>query len=181
VLRRCHADREGKADFVTHAPADRGRDVCRCSEEVDGTGDVEEGLVDRDPLDPGSEIVEDGDDVVAKLLVPPEVTADEDEVSAELAGPPPRHPAADAETPGFVGGREHDAPSDRDGPVPERRLQQLFDGRVEGIEVGVQDRRPPGRRRFHPPKPSRTYVRLPGVPNLLVRRIWAYPARQHGS
>jgi hypothetical protein len=38
----------------------------------------------------------------------------------------------------------------------------LLDRRVKGIEIGMQDRRPPEWRRFHTWHRSRTYVRFPG-------------------
>jgi hypothetical protein len=38
----------------------------------------------------------------------------------------------------------------------------LLNGRVKGIEVGMQNRRPP-RWRYHPGEYSRTYVRFPAT------------------
>ena len=59
--------------------------------------------------------------------------------------PPPRHAAVHAERLGLVGGREHHAAADRDRLAAKRRVEQLLDRRVEGVEIGVQD----GRRGFH--------------------------------
>ena len=87
--------------------------------------------------------MKDGHDIVAELLVVAEVATDEEEITAKLAGPPPRHAAADAIAPGFVRRRQHHTAPDSDGPVPQGRVQQLLNGRVEGIEVGMQDRRRP--------------------------------------
>ena len=141
VLGAGNPDRERKADFVPDASTDRDGDLGGRPEEVDSAGDVEERLVDGDALDPGSEVVKDGHDLVAELLVAVEVATDEGEVGAEFAGRPPGHAAAHAVLSGFVGGGEHDATPDRDGPAPQRRVQQLLHRGVERIEVGVQDRR----------------------------------------
>ena len=156
-----HADRQGQSDLAADAAADGGRDLARCPEEVDGAAHVKEGLIYGDPLDSGSELGEDGHDIVAELLVALEVSTDEVEIPAELAGLPPWHAAADAVAPGLIRGGQHNTAAHRDGPVPQRWVQQLLDGRVEGIEVGVQDGRPPERRKFHTAYGNRTDVRFP--------------------
>ena len=118
-------------------------DLGGCSEEMDGSGHIEESLIDRHPLDSRGEVMEDGHDIVAEPLVTVEVASDEKEITAKLAGPPPWHPAADAVAPGFVRCCQHHAAAHCDGPVPQRRVQELLNRRVERIEVGVQDRRLP--------------------------------------
>ena len=84
------------------------------------------------------------------------MAADEDELRAELARPPSRHAAADAEGLGLVGGGEHDAAADGDRLAAQRRVEQLLDRGVEGVEVGVED----GGGRFHPDGPGRHSKRL---------------------
>jgi len=161
MLGPSHTNRQRQTDFVADASADGGRDLARRSEKTDGAPHIEEGLVDRDPLDSRGEVREDGHDIVAKLLVALEVATDEQEFSAELASLPPWHATADAIASGFIRcGQDHTA-ANRDGPVPQGGVQQLLDGRVEGIEVGMQDGRPPARRKFHTGQGSRTYVRFP--------------------
>ena len=106
--------------------------------------------------------MEDGHDIVAELLVAVEVATDEKEVAAELTGTPTWHTTTDAVAPGFIRSGQHHTSAYGDGPVPQRRIQELLNRRVEGIEVGVQDCRPPDWRRFHRWQISRTCVRLPG-------------------
>jgi hypothetical protein len=66
------------------------------------THDVGEGLVDRDTLDQGREVVEYLHRGVAQPRVFLEMTADEDELRAELAGAPSRHAALHPERLGLV-------------------------------------------------------------------------------
>jgi hypothetical protein len=160
VLGAGHANRQGQTDLLSDPSAEGSRDVRRRSEEVDGTCHVKEGLVDRHPLDARGEVMEYRHHLVAEFLVAAEVTSDEEKVAAQLARPPARHPGPDAIGPGLVGGRQHHAAAHGDGPFPQGRVQELLDGRVEGVQVGVKDRRP-ARSRHHAPETSRTYVRFP--------------------
>ena len=108
-------------------------------------GDVGKGLVDGDPLDQRREIAEHLDGGVAQPLVLLEMAADEDELRAELARPPPRHPAAHPERLGLVGGGQHDPAADGDRLAAQRRVEQLLDRGVEGVQVRMED----GGCRFH--------------------------------
>jgi hypothetical protein len=56
-----------------------------------------------------------------------------------LPGAPPGHAASDAEGARFVGGREHDAAADRNRLAAQARIEQLFDGRIESVEVRVEN------------------------------------------
>jgi hypothetical protein len=134
-----HADRYRKPDFGPHSLPDGLRDVGRRPEEVDGTGDVKERFVDRDALDERREVIEDGHDFVGESLVFAEVPADELQAGAQLRGSPPRHPGHDAEWLGLVRRGQHNASAYRDWLAAKRRIEKLFDRRVEGIEVGVED------------------------------------------
>ena len=75
-----------------------------------------------------------------------EMAADEDELGTQRARLPPRHAAADPERLGFVGRGEHDPAADGDRLAAQRRVEQLLDRGIEGIEVGMED----GGCRFHP-------------------------------
>jgi len=86
---------------------------------VDGAGYVEKCFIDRHALDSRGEVMKDGHDIVAELLVTAEVATDENEITAKLASPPPWHAAADSVTPGFVRRREHHTATDGDGSVPQ--------------------------------------------------------------
>ena len=109
------------------------------AEEVDGPGHVEKGFVDRDPLHPRSEIAKDVDDLVAQALILMELSADEAQAGAEAARPPARHSGLNPEGSGLVGRRQHHTTADRNRQTPQGRIEQLLDGRIERIEVGVQD------------------------------------------
>jgi hypothetical protein len=50
-----------------------------------------------------------------------------------------RHPAAHAQNPGLVGCGQHDAATDGNRLAPERRVEQLLDRGIEGIEIRMQD------------------------------------------
>ena len=114
--------------------------------------DVGKGLVDGNPLDEGREIAEHLDGGVAQPLVVLEMAADKNELRTELARPPSRHAAADPEGLGFVGSGKHDPAADGDRLAAQRRVEQLLDRGIEGIEVRMED----GGCRFHPECSSRT-------------------------
>ena len=88
---------------------DRGGDRRRRPEEVRRARDVEERLVDRDPLHRRREVAEDRHHLVAQPLVLLEVPPDEDQVGAELPRLPSGHPALHAESLGLVRRRQHHA------------------------------------------------------------------------
>src|SRR6185503_12021383 len=102
-------------------------------------GNVGEGLVDGDALYVRREIAQDSDGGVAEPLVFVEVSADKHEVGTELPRAPSRHAASYAECPRFVGGREHHAAADRNRLAAQARVKQLFDRRIKGIEVRVEN------------------------------------------
>jgi hypothetical protein len=52
---------------------------------------------------------------------------------------PAWHAASYAEGPCFVGGRENDAAPDRNRLAAQARVEQLFDRRIEGVEVRVKN------------------------------------------
>src|SRR4029450_7417112 len=102
-------------------------------------GNVGEGLVDRDALYGRREIAQDSDGGVAEPLVFVEMSADKNEVGTELPRAPARRAASYAEGPRFVGGRENDPAADRNRPAAQARVKQLFDRRIKGVEVRVEN------------------------------------------
>ena len=112
-------------------------------------GDVGKGLVDGDALDERREVAQHLDRGIAQPLVLLEMAADENELRAELARPPSRHAAVHAEGLGLVGRREHDPAADRDRLAAQRRIEQLLDRGIEGVEIGMED----GGDRVHPDNP----------------------------
>src|SRR5262245_28073200 len=107
---------------------------------------IGEGLVDGDALDEGRVIVEHVDGGIAKPLIVLEMTTDENQVRAKLARPPAWHAAAYSKCLGFVRRREDDSTADGNGLATQRRVEQLLDRRIEGIEIRVED----GGCCFHP-------------------------------
>jgi hypothetical protein len=101
---------------------------------------VGEGLVDRDPLHQRREIPEDPDRRIAQTLILVEMAAHEGELRAEAAGAPSRHAALDAEGPGLIRSRQHDATANGDRPSAQGRVEQLLDRGVESIEVRMENR-----------------------------------------
>src|SRR5438477_12440318 len=102
-------------------------------------GHVGEGLVDGDALDGRREIAQDSDGGVTEPLVFVEMSADKHEVGTELPRAPSRHAASYAEGPRFVRGREHDAAADRNRLAAQARVKQLFDRRIKGVEVRMEN------------------------------------------
>jgi hypothetical protein len=56
-----------------------------------------------------------------------------------LSRAPSRHAASYAEGPRFVGSREHDAAADRNRLAAQARVEQLFDRRIKGVEIRVEN------------------------------------------
>src|SRR3954464_3199725 len=100
---------------------------------------VGEGLVDGDALDGRREIAQYSDGRVPEPLVFVEMSADKNKVGTELPRAPSRHAASHTEGPRFVGGRENDAAADRSRLAAQARVEQLFDRRIKGIEVRVEN------------------------------------------
>src|SRR5687767_8212189 len=100
---------------------------------------VGEGLVDGDALDGRREIAQDSDGGVAEPLVFVEMSADKHEAGTELPRAPSRHAASYAEGPRFIGGRENDAAADRNRLAAQARVKQLFNRRIKGVEVRVEN------------------------------------------
>ena len=86
-LARRNADRARQPELVEHPAAHGYRDFGTCAEEAQGTGQIEERLVERDPLDDGRECVENFVDSLAVRTVEGVVAAHEDGVGAQPASP----------------------------------------------------------------------------------------------
>src|SRR5690349_9089212 len=103
------------------------------------SGHVGERLVDRDALDVRCEVAQDADGRVAEALVFVKVSADKHEVRTELPRPSSRHTAVDAEGARFIRSGEHDSAADGDRLASQPRIEQLFDRRVEGVEISMKN------------------------------------------
>jgi hypothetical protein len=146
MLRARDADRNRQAKLRAHTAPHRFRDFRRRAEQARGAGDIGEGFVDGDALDGRREIAQHVDGGVAEPLIVLEMAADENELRTKLARAPSGHAAANAEGSGLIRSREHHAAADGDRLAPQRRIEQLLDRGIEGVEVRVEDRG----LRFHP-------------------------------
>src|SRR6202049_4023033 len=86
----------------------------------------------------------------AQPLVVLEMAADKGELRTEFACLPSRHAAADPEGLGFVRSGKHNPTPYGDGLAAQRRVEQLVDRGIEGIQVCMED----GGCRFHPDRSS---------------------------
>ena len=121
--------------------AQAGGDLDRGAGDAPQAADVEERLVDRQPLDERRGVVEHLEHRLAGVGVGLEPRRHDDGVGAQPPGLAPAHRRAHAERLGLVAGGEHDAAADDDRPAAQRGVVALLDRRVEGVEVGVQDGR----------------------------------------
>ena len=106
--------------------------------------DVEEGLVDRQPLDEGRGVGEHFEHRLARLGVRRHARLHDDGAWAQPARLARVHRGADAVRLGFVARGEHDSHPDDDRAAAQARVVALLDRRVEGIEVRVEDCRRSG-------------------------------------
>jgi hypothetical protein len=141
VLGARHPDRDRQPELVAHAPAHGLRDDRGGAKQMLGPGHVGESLVDRDALDQRRVVVEDADRGVAEARIVLVVAGNEDELRAKLLRLPAGHAAAHAEGLGLVRCREYHAAADRDRLAAQMRIEELLHRGIEGIEIGMQDRR----------------------------------------
>ena len=111
-----------------------------------GASNVSKGLVNGNSFDERGEVIEHRDGGIAQPLVVLEVTINEGQLRAEFARQTARHATPNAEDLSFVRRGEHDTAPDRDWLAAQRRVEQLLDRGIEGIQVSVKD----GSRGFHP-------------------------------
>ena len=153
-------DGEREADVGEHVRPQLAGDLRGRPEQVLRTPDVEERLVDRDRLDERGDVAEAREDGVARLRVGLHPGLDHDRLGTQHPGLPTVHRRADPAALRLVATGEHDAAPHDDGAAPEARLVALLDGRVERVEVGVEDRRAACGRRGHGWIVERTHVRV---------------------
>src|SRR5499425_2313478 len=92
----CHADRDWKAKLRSHTTTYRSRDLRRRTEQVGAPHNVSKGLVDGNPFDERSEIIEHIDGSIAQPLVILEMPSDKDQLWTQLTSPAARHTATDS-------------------------------------------------------------------------------------
>jgi hypothetical protein len=140
-----HADRDREPELRPHAASNRLRNFGGRTKEMGAPRDVGKGLVDGNPFDERCEITQHLDRGVAQPLVLREMAADKSELRTELARTPSRHPAVDPEGLGFVRSGKHNPATHGDRPATQRRIEQLLDRGIEGVQIRMKD----GGYRFH--------------------------------
>ena len=139
-LRARDADGDRQPDLLEDGAAEPERDLARSPRDPLEPADVEERLVDRDALDDGRDVVEHAEDGLARVDVGAEAGLDDDRLRAQAPRPRLAHRGADAVRLRLVARGEDDAAADDHRSAAQARIVALLDRRVEGVEVGVEDR-----------------------------------------
>ena len=139
-LRAPAADRHGEPDALARVASEPRCDLSRRPGDPLEPGDVEERLLERDPLDARGMVVEDAEERLARLDVRLEAGSDDNEMRTEPPGLRPAHRTADPVAARLVARRQHDPAAHDDRPAAEARIVPLLDGREERVGVGVEDR-----------------------------------------
>jgi len=138
-----HARRRREAELGADGLADGRRDGRSVAEERAARGHVEEGLVQREPLDERRVAAEDLEHVGADLGVARAPRRHDDRLGASPEGLGHGHRGAGAPRAGRVRRRgDHAAArraADQHGLAAEARVVELFDRREEGVHVDVED------------------------------------------
>ena len=138
----------GSPTCSQHRRAQPAGDLDRRARDAAQPADVEEGLVDREPLDERRRVLEHREHRLARVEVRVDPRRDDHGVRAQPPRLPPAHRAAHAERLGLVARGEDDAAADDHRAAAQRRVVALLDGRVERVEVGVEDVRVRGHERM---------------------------------
>ena len=141
-LRPRDADGDRQTDSLANVAPQPRRDLDGCAGDPLHAAHVEERLVDREPLDERTVVVEHREHRLARVGVRVHAGRDHDRLRAQPPGLPPAHRRADAVRLRLVAGREHDPAAHDDGAAAQARIVPLLDRREERVGVRVQDRRP---------------------------------------
>ena len=136
-------DRDGESRLRPHAFAQPCRDLLGAAGDASETPDLEERLVDRQPLHERGGVTEDREHVFARRGVGIHARRDDDGIRAELSRLSAAHGGAHPARLRFVARRQHDPAADDHGATAQFGRIALLDRRVERVEVGVQHRRFP--------------------------------------
>src|SRR5512132_2101175 len=140
-LRPGNAHRDGEPQLLEDLPPEPDGDLGGRSRDPPQPADVEEGLVDRQPLDERRRVAEHLEERLAGFAVRVHARANDDGLRAEPASERAAHRRSDAERLRLVARREHDPGADDDRAAPQGGVVPLLDRGVEGVGVRVQDRR----------------------------------------
>ncbi len=143
-------DRDRQPDLLQDSAPQSGRDLDGGARNPAQSPDIEKGLIDGQPLDQRRRVVKQIKDRLACFGVGRDPGRDNDGMRTQPAGHPATHRPVDAIGPGLVAGRQNHPGPDHYRTTPQPRIVTLLDRRVEGVEIGMKDRRL---------RPHRTYVR----------------------
>ena len=138
------ADRHGQLDLVADVLLDAPADCFARPEQRLRAGQIEERLVDRDLLDDRRVAAQDRHYLLADAAVLAAVNGHEDQLRTQGDRRAGRHGRANAIWPRLVAGGHHDSPAARSATNGNRLAAQrvvvaLLDGRVERVQINVQD------------------------------------------
>ncbi len=139
-LRAGHADADREPEVVANLlPQLRGYPLGGPGDPLEAA-DVEERLLEREPLDRRRRPAEDLEELPARPRVLVEVRVDRDRLGAEPTRRVSAHASCDAAGLRLVARRHDDTGADDDRPPAQGGIPPLLDRREERVDVGVQDR-----------------------------------------
>jgi hypothetical protein len=157
-LRARDTDRDGQPHPLEHLAAQPAGDLHRRPRHPAQAADLEEGLVNGQPLDHRRGVAEHPEDRFAGLRVGGHARGDDDGVRAQPQRLRPAHRRANPAGLGLVAGRQHHPAADDHRPPAQPRVVTLLHRRVERVKVRVQDRPLTGHPvTGHPASLARTY------------------------
>ena len=142
-------DRDGESDLRTNPLTQSHRDLLGRARDAPETTDLEERLVDGEPLHERRRIAEDREHVSTGRGVGVHPRRDDHGIRAQVARLPAAHRGAHPAGLRLVARRQHHAAADDDRPTAQRGRVALLDRGVERVEIGVQH----GRLAPHPALP----------------------------
>ena len=140
-LRPRDSHRDRHADLLEDLSSQSDRDLHGRARDPPQSTDVEERLVDRQPLDERRRVVEHLEQRLARLAVGIHPRAHDDRLRAQPERLRSAHRRGDPERLRLVAGRQHHARPHDDGTAAQAGVVSLLDRRVERVDVCVQDRR----------------------------------------
>jgi uncharacterized protein len=140
-LRPGHAHGDGQPHLLEDLAPEPDGDLGGGAGDPPQPSDVEEGLVDRQPLDERRRVVEHLEERLAGFAVRVHPWANHDGLRAQPASERATHRRSDAERLRLVARREHDPGTDDHRAASQGGVVPLLDRGVEGVGVRVQDRR----------------------------------------
>ena len=138
-----HTHRARQSELAAHPLTYGLGDGRAVSQQLAGSGHVQEGLIERDAFDQWGHVFEDGVQPPALLHVAVEPSVDEHGRRAQAAGHCRRHGRVHAEHAGLVGAGGHHAapsrPADDDRQTGQRRIVEDLHRCEEGVHVHMED------------------------------------------